>query len=141
LHTGDRSADAIDAGGVLPGYQGVIVRDGYAGYSHLTSALHAWCGVHRLRDLKDLYDFEPWKQDWASQMASLPIEGSRRRHGRPPGREDSAGRRRPDRHPHPLPGTGCQRSRRERLPPDRDVERPGTVIGGHSDVAPVVEFA
>jgi transposase len=26
LHTGDRSADAIDAGGVLPGYRGVIVR-------------------------------------------------------------------------------------------------------------------
>ena len=31
MHTGDRSADAIDAGGVLPGYGGVIVRDGYAG--------------------------------------------------------------------------------------------------------------
>ena len=26
LHTGDRSAEAIDAGGVLPGYQGIIVR-------------------------------------------------------------------------------------------------------------------
>ena len=46
MHTGDRSADAIDAGGVLPGYEGVIVRDGYAGYGHLTDALHAWCGVH-----------------------------------------------------------------------------------------------
>jgi len=46
MHTGDRSAEAIDAGGVLPGYQGVIVRDGYAGYGHVTSALHAWCGVH-----------------------------------------------------------------------------------------------
>jgi hypothetical protein len=46
MHTGDRSADAIDAGQVLPGYQGVIVRDGYAGYGHLTGALHAWCGVH-----------------------------------------------------------------------------------------------
>ena len=38
MHTGDRSAEAIDAGGVLPGYAGVIVRDGYAGYGHLTSA-------------------------------------------------------------------------------------------------------
>ena len=27
MHTGDRSADAINAGGVLPGYRGVIVRD------------------------------------------------------------------------------------------------------------------
>jgi transposase len=74
MHTGDRSAPAIDAGGVLPGYQGVIVRDGYAGYSHLTGALHAWCGAHLLRDLKDLYDFEPGKQDWASKMAALLIE-------------------------------------------------------------------
>jgi hypothetical protein len=29
MHTGDRSADAIDAGQVLPGYQAIIVRDGY----------------------------------------------------------------------------------------------------------------
>jgi transposase len=74
LHTGDRSADAIDAGGVLPGYDGVLVRDGYAGYAHLTSALHAWCGVHLLRDLKGLYDFEPAAQAWASQMAGLLIQ-------------------------------------------------------------------
>ena len=74
MHTGDRSADAINAGGVLPGYQGVIVRDGYAGYSHLTDALHAWCGVHLLRDLKGLYDFEPAQQQWASRMAGLLIE-------------------------------------------------------------------
>ena len=74
MHTGDRSADAIDAGQVLPGYQGVIVRDGYAGYAHLTDALHAWCGVHLLRDLKGLYDFEPGNQDWASRMAGLLIE-------------------------------------------------------------------
>ena len=74
MHTGDRSADAIDAGQVLPGYSGVIVRDGYAGYGHLTDALHAWCGVHLLRDLKGLYDFESGRQDWASQMASLLIE-------------------------------------------------------------------
>jgi transposase len=74
LHTGDRSAEAIDAGLVLPGYCGVIVRDGYAGYGHLTNALHAWCGVHLLRDLKGLYEFEPGKQEWASRMAGLLIE-------------------------------------------------------------------
>jgi transposase len=75
MHTGDRSADAIDAGGVLPGYTGIIVRDGYhAGYGHLTDALHAWCGSHLLRDLKDLYDFEPGQQDWAAGMAGLLIE-------------------------------------------------------------------
>jgi transposase len=74
MHTGDRSAEAIDAGGVLPGYAGIIVRDGYAGYRHLTDALHAWCGAHLLRDLKGLYDYEPGQQDWASQMAALLIQ-------------------------------------------------------------------
>ena len=64
----------IDAGAVLPGYTGVIVRDGYAGYGHLTDVLHAWCGVHLLRDLKSLYDFEPAQQVWASAMAGLLIE-------------------------------------------------------------------
>jgi transposase len=75
LHTGDRSAPAIDAGGVLPGYTGIIVRDGYhAGYGHLTEAMHAWCGAHLLRDLKDLYEFEPRQQDWARHLAALLIE-------------------------------------------------------------------
>jgi transposase len=75
MHTGDRSAPAVDAGGVLPGYTGIIVRDGYhGGYGHLTDALHAWCGAHLLRDLKDLYEFEPGKQDWAARMAGLLIE-------------------------------------------------------------------
>jgi transposase len=74
LHTGSRSAADIDAGGVLPGYTGVIVRDGYAGYQHLTGALHAWCGAHLLRDLKDLYEFEPAKQTWASEMAGLLVD-------------------------------------------------------------------
>ena len=45
MHTGDRTKEAIDAGGVLPGYAGTIVRDGYKGYEHLTDALHAWCGA------------------------------------------------------------------------------------------------
>ena len=75
MHTGDRSAAAVDAGGVLPGYAGIIVRDGYhGGYGHLTDALHAWCGAHLLRDLKDLYEFEPREQDWAAQMAALLLD-------------------------------------------------------------------
>jgi hypothetical protein len=35
LHTGGRSKADIDAGGVLPGYTGTLVRDGYAGYTSL----------------------------------------------------------------------------------------------------------
>ena len=59
MHTGDRTKEAIDAGGVLRGYAGTIVRDGYTGYEHLTDALHAWCGAHGLRDLAGLYRFDP----------------------------------------------------------------------------------
>ena len=65
MHTGDRTKEAIDAGGVLPGYAGTIVRDGYKGYEHLTDALHAWCGAHGLRDLAGLYRFDPAAQVWA----------------------------------------------------------------------------
>jgi transposase len=71
MHTGDRSGDAIDAGGVLPGYTGIIVRDGYHGYAHLTDAAHAWCAAHLLRDLKDLHDAAPGAQEWAAKIACL----------------------------------------------------------------------
>jgi transposase len=76
LHVAGRSAADIDAGGVLPGYTGVLMRDGYAGYAHLTGAVHAWCGAHLLRDLKDIYDFEPARQGWASAMADLLVQAN-----------------------------------------------------------------
>jgi transposase len=76
MHTGGRSAADIDAGGVLGGYTGIIVRDGYAGYSHLTDALHAWCGAYNLRDLRDLYTFDPDGQLWARSMADLLIHAN-----------------------------------------------------------------
>ena len=37
MHTGGRTTDDIDAGKILPGYTGTIVRDGYAGYAHLST--------------------------------------------------------------------------------------------------------
>jgi transposase len=76
MHTGDRTREAIDSGGVLPGYAGTIVRDGYAGYDHLTDALHAWCGAHGLRDLAGLHRFDPDGQLWARAMADLLIDAN-----------------------------------------------------------------
>ncbi len=73
LHTGGRSAEDIDAGGILPSYHGTIVRDGYASYHHLADAVHAWCGAHGLRDLRDLYTFDPAGQPWARSMADVLI--------------------------------------------------------------------
>jgi transposase len=71
MHTGDRSADAIDTGAVLPGYTGILVRDGYNRYKHLTGAQHAWCGAHLLRDLKDVHDIESATQERVAKMACL----------------------------------------------------------------------
>jgi transposase len=76
MHTGDRTREAIDAGGVLPGYAGTIVRDGYKGYEHLTDALHAWCGAHGLRDLAGLHRFDPDGQLWARAMADTLIDAN-----------------------------------------------------------------
>ena len=76
MHTGGRSARDIDAGRVLPGYAGTIVRDGYAGYSHLSDALHAWCGAHGLRDLRGVWESDPDGQVWARSMADLLISAN-----------------------------------------------------------------
>jgi transposase len=76
MHTGDRSAKTIDAGGVLPELDPwqVLVRDGYAGYTHLTDVLHAWCGAHLLRDLRGIHEADPAGQLWAKAMADTLLE-------------------------------------------------------------------
>lgn len=79
MHVGDRSAATIDAGGVLPGFAGVLVRDGYAGYAHL-QAMHAWCGAHLLRDLRSISDADPEGQLWALAMATTLTDANRAGH-------------------------------------------------------------
>ena len=74
MHTGGRSKTDIDAGGVLPGFTGTVMRDGYAGYTHLTDALHAWCGAHLLRDLAAFHRADANQQMWAKAMADLLID-------------------------------------------------------------------
>ncbi len=79
MHTGDRSAATIDAGGVLTnlGAAQVLVRDGYVGYTHLTTVLHAWCGAHLLRDLRGIHEADPAGQLWAKAMADTLLEAHR----------------------------------------------------------------
>jgi transposase len=74
MHVGGRSAEAIDAGEVWPSFTGVLVRDGYVGYTHLTGALHAWCGARLLRDLRSVHDGDPDGQAWAEAMANTLLE-------------------------------------------------------------------
>jgi transposase len=78
MHAGDRTSQAIDSGGIPPGYAGTIVRDGYKGYEHLTDAPRAWCGAHGPRDLAGLYRFDPEGQVWARSMAGPLTDASAR---------------------------------------------------------------
>jgi transposase len=80
LHTGGRSKADIDAAGVLPGYAGTIVRDGYAGYAHLIDAHHAWCGAHLLRDLRAVHEADPEGQLWAAAMATTLTDATTAAH-------------------------------------------------------------
>src|ERR1700677_2679531 len=76
MHVGGRSSDDIDAGGVLTEFTGVLVRDGYAGYTHLP-AVHAWCAAHLLRDLRSISDADPDNQLWALAMAGVLLDANR----------------------------------------------------------------
>ena len=79
MHTGDRSAKTIDEGGVLTKLDvwQVLVRDGYAGYTHLRNVLHAWCGAHLLRDLRGIHEGDPVGQLWAKAMGDTLLEAHR----------------------------------------------------------------
>ena len=70
MHVGDRTKETIDAGDVWPEFTGVLVRDGYAGYEHLTQIEHAWCGIHLVRDLRSIHDPDPTGQMWAEAMVN-----------------------------------------------------------------------
>ena len=73
MHTGGRGISDIDAGKVLDGFAGILVRDGYGGYTHLVDAVHVWCGAHTLRDLKAVHDADPDHQQGTEAMANTLV--------------------------------------------------------------------
>jgi hypothetical protein len=79
MHVGGRSAADIDAGGVLTEFTGTLMRDGYTGYAHLP-AIHAWCAVHLLRDLRAVSDADPATQIWALAMADTLLDANQAAH-------------------------------------------------------------
>jgi transposase len=80
MHVGDRTIESIDAGGIWPAFDGVLVRDGYSGYTHLDQILHAWCGAHLLRDLRSVHEGDPAGQLWAEAMATTLCEANKAAH-------------------------------------------------------------
>jgi transposase len=67
-----RGKVAMDAAGVLPGFGGVAVHDGWAPYWRYQDVTHALCGAHLLRELEAISE-EPG-QGWAAGMAELLVD-------------------------------------------------------------------
>jgi transposase len=67
-----RGKVAMDAAGVLPGFGGVAVHDGWSPYWRYQDATHALCGAHLPRELEAIA-CEPG-QGWAAGMAELLVD-------------------------------------------------------------------
>ena len=66
-----RGAEAMRDAGVLEGFRGVAVHDGWAPYRTFTDALHALCNAHHLRELQGA---EEDGQAWASGISCLLLD-------------------------------------------------------------------
>ena len=64
-----RGREATDAIGILPGYTGVSVHDGWKPYRSYTQCHHALCNIHHLRELTFLE--EEYQQAWAKELKGL----------------------------------------------------------------------
>jgi transposase len=73
---GKRGSQAIDAIGILPGFQGKAVHDGWSSYFNC-GCDHALCNAHYLRELTFVYEQDG--QPWAKQMMEflLEVKGAR----------------------------------------------------------------
>jgi transposase len=67
-----RGKEGIDALGVLPGFSGVAVHDGFTPYRGYSDCTHALCNAHHLRELAAAQ--ERGGQPWAPELACLLIE-------------------------------------------------------------------
>lgn len=62
-----RGVVAMDAAGVLPGFGGVAVHDGWSPYWRYPKATHALCAAHLLRELEGIAELPG--QGWAAELA------------------------------------------------------------------------
>jgi transposase len=64
-----RGTEATEAIGILPGFRGVSVHDGWKPYRTYTACRHALCNVHHLRELT--FVEEELQQPWAGKLKEL----------------------------------------------------------------------
>jgi len=70
-----RGTEAMDQAGVLPGFTGVAVHDGWSCYGRYEHVTHARCNAHHLRELAGVAE-QSDQRAWAEGMAALLVEAS-----------------------------------------------------------------
>jgi len=64
-----RGCEAMDSGGILPRFKGVLCHDHWKPYYRYKDAVHSLCNAHHARELTRA--FEQDKQAWAEEMDKL----------------------------------------------------------------------
>ncbi len=64
-----RGAAALEAIGILPGFTGTSMHDGWTSYRHYRTCRHALCNAHHLRELT--FVEEELHQPWAGRLKQL----------------------------------------------------------------------
>jgi transposase len=68
-----RSTLSMTAFGILPRFAGVAIHDAYSGYDGFTTATHALCNAHILREATGIGEFDPQARidGWAEDLVNL----------------------------------------------------------------------
>jgi transposase len=68
-----RSVASITAFGILPRFTGVAVHDAYSGYDAFTTATHALCNAHILREATGIGEYDPQARadGWTEDLVNL----------------------------------------------------------------------
>lgn len=64
-----RGQEGMDAGGILPEFNGKAVHDHFSAYLQFDNSQHCFCNAHHLRELQ--FVTEQYQQSWATELAQL----------------------------------------------------------------------
>lgn len=77
-----RGQEGMEAGDVLPQFQGGAVHDHWSAYLKFDNCRHYFCNAHHLRELQ--FILEQYQQTWAAEMAQLLLAIKAEVEGTPP---------------------------------------------------------
>jgi transposase len=67
-----RGQEGMEAGGILPQFQGGAVHDHWSPYLKFDTCQHYFCNAHHLRELQ--FILEQYQQAWAAEMSQLLLD-------------------------------------------------------------------